>query len=195
MFFVMIMPCLARRVLCPLTPKWEVSRGISASHWEVTLGYHERIPLQSFRQDRWGYRLPRWVCWKHPWEQGNAPGHNEQTAFQGGPLDASHSLVYCCALTYISSVYFINLILMRLDLGRQAWKSYHRCLFRKFYKWIPLLFAMSFLLDVSQSYFSGRRKCHLSLGTGVNRCLHLRSQLITRFMLKYMSVTSTKNEK
>lgn len=142
------------------------------------------IPLQSFRRGRWGYGLPGWVCWKHPWEQGNALGHTEQTACQGGPLDASHSLVDCCALTCVSSAHLMDLILTRLGLGRQAWKSYQTCLFRKFYRWIPILFAMPSLRDVSQSCFSGGRKCRLYLGTGVNGCLHLRSQLIIRFMLK-----------
>lgn len=119
-----------------------------------------------------------------PMRTRKGSGTHWTNSLSGAQSAASHSLVYCCALTCISSVQLTNWILMRLGLGRQAWKSYQTCLFTKSYKWIPLLFAMSSLLDVSQSYFSGGRKCHLSLGTGVNGCLHLRSQLIIRFMLK-----------
>lgn len=119
-----------------------------------------------------------------PMRTRKCSGTHWTNSLSGGPSVTSHSLVDCCALTCISSAHLINWILTRLVLGRQAWKSYQTCLFRKFYKWIPLLFAMSSLLDVSQSCFSGGRKCHLCLGTGVNGCLHLGSQLIIRFMLK-----------
>lgn len=123
MLFIMIMPCLARRVSSPPPPKRKVSRWISASNWEVTLGYHERtqdvdpsefqarqVRLQTAQVGLLEAPLRTWKCSRRHWTN----------SLSGGPSDASRSLVYCCALTYISSVDFINLVLTRLGLGRQV---------------------------------------------------------------------------
>lgn len=108
----------------PPPPKRKVSRWISASNWEVTLGYHERtqdvdptsefqarqVRLQTAQMGLLEAPLRTWKCSRRHWTN----------SLSGGPSDASRSLVYCCALTYISSVDFINLVLTRLGLGRQV---------------------------------------------------------------------------
>lgn len=144
----------------------------------VAVGVHERIQdvdPTSESQERQG-RL--WTdCsggfgWKHPMRTRNLTlrGHSDHTAFQGAPVGrwpllARHLGCALCSRLYqlSKSHWFPSNKAGPWQESRSASLTIRAC--SESFTDGPLYsFSVCFIWVVSRSYFSGRRKCHLSWG-------------------------------